>query len=129
MAVLCYSQLVTSAHFVEHLPQHSHAEHRDSFSGTFTLEHARKHSSEHVSHNRESFHHAGKRISATDHGEGSNPDCSIYHVFSQLNGVIQARTSSSGTVFNLVKSATRQEAYFKRIASHHQAIRAPPLFS
>jgi len=138
MAVLCYSQLVTSAHFVEHLPHAGHTEHAAEHGNFHAAEHAPKIptrlssqlTKQFAKHHNDAFHRTGRTHGrASENSERSFADCSIYHVFSNLNGVVQAKANIPCALFNHVTTANSTAVTLQKTAALHQPIRAPPHFS
>jgi len=167
--VLCYSQLVASAHFVEHLPHQNQGNDRlGSHSALHAADqtalhslhneagHELEHNVEHKSDQRiakftnqapahsnhpdldqhqldshllDSHHGASLAAGSPAHDERSIADCSIYHFYSALNGLVQARTDTPCSSFDHVITVATRATPHQQTFAHHQPIRAPPLFS
>lgn len=141
-AVLCYGQLVASAHFVEHLPSQSASNtgltNHAGLHRIHSLSHRAKHASDqeaehgirHVDHlDTNGDRQAALPHSSSEHGDRSIADCSIYHFYSGLSGLVHARVDVPGTLFNHVTAAAYRAASQYSAIEYHQPIRAPPQFS
>jgi len=146
--VLCYSQLVASAHFVEHLPHQSqgneglashsalHAvDQKELYSAHKKASLLASHASFHANHPDlaphplESHQKVSHTFSSPEHNERSIADCSIYHFYSALNGLVQARTDIPCSSFDHVITVATRATPHQQSFANHQPIRAPPSFS
>jgi len=143
VAALCYSQLVTSAHFVEHLTPHPafdsplskhfalHPNH--SVDHRSTLTHLAKHASlhpneaKHHAHHQASLHSTAAKHDKKTHTDRTNADCSIYHFYSGLNGIALSRADIPFALFNHVTTAVTIVAHRQSNLAHHQPMQFPAL--
>lgn len=129
--LLCFGQLVASAHIVGHYQLHSSPSQPE-----FNLGHAHVHASaaDHH-HDNTPFRTLANAEVAVAFAEDEKAqgtaenDCSIYHVFLSLGGVVSNNVGDLSTLVSCAAISSYSDTYNPHFLLGHTRIRAPPTIS